>query len=450
MQPKRALVGLPLVLFILLAACGPLSPASPPAAIVTILSSDVPATRSLANPGTQPGPIETPTPAPPMPTLTPTIFLKGTAQADFLKNSIDLASTAFESVTVDGFLVLENPHSGYSFYNMKNKKIVGIGKNLEAINIYAVSPNRKLMLAGACPTDKCNYILRTVDKIIKTNIPTGDDWIVLRWLDNERVIFLPRLQPNQPLQPQNEVIYNVFTGEKSDLHLYLPNPKTINNNGGPGDLFEASLDPTLKRVVYNNQSGRLVLWNLDTQKEMASLPLAADTDQFRSDGWSPDGKKFVTLSPAGFQHASSGESIPTANELFMFDVDGNLTQLTHYNQNLQFANIDPPLWSPDNRHIAFGLTTGDDSSNPENFQRWLAIFDTSTLETKLYRSASNTIFSASDILSLSSLGLDWSPDGQQLIVGHWDANLTLVDLAHETKSVIPGTEGTWAGDWMAP
>ena len=404
-------------------------------------------------PGSQPGPKETPTPAPPAPTITPTISLKGTAQADFLENSIDLTSSAFESAKVDEFLVLAvlySPDHDYSFYDMKNKKIVDIGKNDEAIKIYSVSPNRKLILAGACPTDKCNYFLRTVDKIIKTHIPTGDDWIVLRWLDNERVVFLPRLQPNQPLQPQNEVIYNVFTGEKSDLHLYLPNPKTINDNGGPGNLFEASLDPSLKRVVYNDRSGRLVLWNLDTKKEMASLSSEADASQWGSDGWSPDGKKFITISPNRFQSTSSGESIPAANELFMFDTDGNLTQLTRYNQDLQYANIDLPLWSPDNRRIAFGLTIGDDSSNPENFQRWLAIFDTNTLETKLYRSAPNAIVSASDIISLSSLGLVWSPDGQQLIVRGWDRNLTVVDLAHETKSVIPDTEGTWAEDWIAP
>ena len=201
------------------------------------------------------------------------------------------------------------------------------------------------------------------------------------------------------------------------------------------------MDPSLKRVVYNDQSGRLVLWNLDVQKEMASLPLAADTTQFGAGGWSPDGRKFITISPGRFQLAPSGESIPAANELFMFDVEGNLTRLTHYNQDLLFANIDLPLWSPDNRRIAFWLTAGDDTSSPKNFQEELAIFDTSTLETKVYRSASTSGTHAS---------LVWSPDGQQLIVANWDANLTLVDLAHETKSVIPGTDATWAADWMAP
>jgi hypothetical protein len=73
---------------------------------------------------------------------------------------------------------------------------------------------------------------------------------------------------------------------------------------------------------------------------------------------------------------------------------------------------------------------GDDASNITNLQQWLAIFDASTLETKIYRSA----------LSDRSTFI-WSPDGQQLIVSGWDSNLTLVDLAHETKSLIPDTQG---------
>jgi hypothetical protein len=405
-----------------------------------ILSSCTPA---LATPGKQPGVTETVIQAFSAPTLTPTIASQVTARKDFFNNFIDLIPVAFESVRVDGFLVLQSSRNFnelvFHFYDMKNK-FVETGKNYEEINLYAVSPNRKFMLAGACPTEKCDYFLRTVDQIIITNLATEDDWVLTRWLDNEHVVFLPRIKPGQPVQPQNKVIYNVFTGEKMYIQLYLPNPKTIGSSGGPDNLFFATLDPSLKRVVFNDQSDRLVLWNLETQKEMASLPFADYVSSFDSSGWSPDRKNFATISPAELQEDASGNTIWAANELFVFDMDGNLMQLTHYNEKVPYASIFKPRWSSDNRHIAFWLTTGDDTSKPKNLQLWLAVFDTVILETRLYSSVSSTISSS----------IVWSPGGQQLIVSNQDSNLTLVDLARETKSPIPDTQDMRIWDWMAP
>lgn len=427
-QSKLVIV---LLLLLILSGCSPMLPTP----------DNQPGVKETAT-QVSPLPTQTRIPASPTPPLTPTVSLQEAAMADFLHNSIDLISTPFENVTVDGFLILENSQSdNYFFYDMQNKKIADIGKNHEGITSCWVSPNKKFILAGACPTDKCDYFLRTINKIIKTNFPTQDDWVLARWLDNERVVFLPRIKPGDPVQPQNEVIYNVFTGEKSNLQLYLPNPKTIGNSGGPDNLFEASLDSSLKRVVFTNQNDRLVLWNLDTKKEMASLSYAAETvSSFGADGWSLDGKKFVTTSPYKFQVDAYGKDIWAANELFMFDMDGNLTQLTHYNEKLPFATVFRPQWSPDNRRIAFWLTIGDAAPKPKNLQQWLAVFDTSTLETKLYRSDSSTVSSS----------INWSPDGQQLIVSDWDRNLTLVDLAHNTKSLIPDTQDMMIWDWMAP
>jgi WD40 repeat protein len=404
---------------------------------------------ALVTPVNQPGPKETTPQASPLPTetrtpvsLTPTASLQSAAGADFVDNSIDLTPIAFESVTVDGFLVLENLQTDkYLFYDMKNKKTIEIGKNHENTIVYAVSPNKKLMLVGVCPIDKCDFSLQTVNQIIKTRIPNDDDWAVSGWLDNERIVFLSQIKPGQPAQPQNQVVYNVFTGEKISLQLSLPNPQTIEIPGSRLDnLFVAAVSPSLNRVFFSDQNDRLVLWNLDTQEEMVSLPFAGFHGPIRFDGWSPDGKKIITTSPDKFLVDASGDFNRAANELFMFDMDGNLTQLTHYNEKLPFASIFKPEWSPDNRHIAFWLTIGDDASKPKNLQQWLAVFDTVTLETKLYRSDSSTISSS----------INWSPDGQQLIVSDLDSNLTLVDLAHKTKSPIPDTQDMMIWDWMVP
>jgi Tol biopolymer transport system component len=259
------------------------------------------------------------------------------------------------------------------------------------------------------------------------------------WLDNERVVFLSQIKPGQPVQPQNQVIYNVFTGEKISLQLSIPNPQTVEIPGSRLDnLFVATVSPSLNRVFFSDQNDRLVLWNLDTQEEMASLPFALFDGPTGLDGWSPDGEKFVTISPVKYQVDAYGKDIRAANELFVFDMDGNLKQLTHYNEKVPFATIFKPRWSPDNRHIAFWLTIGDDASKPKNLQQWLAVFDITTFETTLYLSNSSTVSSS----------IVWSPDGQQLIVSDWDSNLTLIDLARETQSPIPETQDMMIWDWM--
>jgi WD40 repeat protein len=266
----------------------------------------------------------------------------------------------------------------------------------------------------------------------------GDDWVLARWLDNERVVFLHRILGGQAVQPQDVVIYNAFTSEQSSLRLDLPNPYTFDNAGGPMNLIRASLDPALKRVVFIDKKHSLVLWDLETQKEMASVPLADDVSQFGSDNWSPDGKKFVSTSP-NTQETSVHGPIPTANELFMFDMMNNkLIQLSHYNQIYQFANVTSPAWSPDNRYIAFWLRTGDDKVDIRNLQQWLAILDTSTLKTTTYRSSF-------DALSAPL----WSPDGQQLIVRMID-RFALIDLTHKTRSIIPETQDRVIENWMTP
>jgi hypothetical protein len=98
---------------------------------------------TLATPGNQPGSKETATQASPLPTetrasvsLTPTDSLQSVAGADFVNNSIDLTLVAFESVTVDGFLVLMNLRTDdYFFYDMKNQKTMDISQNHEKVNV---------------------------------------------------------------------------------------------------------------------------------------------------------------------------------------------------------------------------------------------------------------------------------------------------------------------------
>jgi WD40 repeat protein len=193
-------------------------------------------------------------------------------------------------------------------------------------------------------------------------------------------------------------------------------------------------------VIYNNKDGGVVLWDLETNREMNSLWPLEETSFFPYQ-WSPDGTKFVTP-------RSDTISATTNNELYMVNMmDGKLEELTHFNLKYPYASVHLPAWSPDGHHIGFWLRIGDSNSDPRKLRQWLAVLDTDTLETTIYCLADKP-------QSGPSSGIVWSPDGQQLIVtfgSQLDGTLTpiLVDLVHQTKAVLD-TQNMLVEDWMAP
>jgi Tol biopolymer transport system component len=373
------------------------------------------------------------------PILAPTPLLTKTEEDNF-PTVVDLVSTPFESTEVNGFLVLEkNGSSNVILYDIKNKK------NTETLDFYYISPSKNYILTGDC-LEKCNYTIRTAEKIIKTDIPIDENWAPAGWLDNERVIFQVRFKRDQVVQPQDVLIYNLFTGEKNSIRLDLPN-LYLDRKGWFYPLYfvNASLNPSLNRAAYNDQDGNLVFWDIGTGKKISSLPFTEPIGSFGSIGWSPDGKKFLTTSPDKFQKSQADGNIPLGNELFMFDIDGVITQLTHFNQNYLFANITHPTWSPDNYHIAFWLNTSDGYASPMKIQQRLVIIDIRTNKTTIFRTTS---YKSASITWKSSL--IWNPDGQYLISRSEVGGYLLIDLTHQTQSFLPLSQDTTVLDWLVP
>jgi hypothetical protein len=129
-------------------------------------------------------------------------------------------------------------------------------------------------------------------------------------------------------------------------------------------------------------------------------------------------------------------------------MDGNIKQLSNYNQTYEFANVMSPIWSPDNIHIGFWIKIGDViNSNPDEMDQQLAIINTDTLETKIYCLTYG-------IASYAANPIIWSPDGRNIIANtrlpNGDVEIILVDLIQNTKSALNGTKGFFAEDWMSP
>ena len=370
------------------------------------------------------------------PTITATAspLATTTLLPDYPKGCIDLDQATLSPEKLIGLLVIEDSNFNNYFFDPTTNQVLGIGEKIQdpafGTFINFVSPDKRLMLASDLSG---NDIIRSVDTVIKTYTPQ-DDWNRGRWLDNERIFYQNWLVPNG----NNIVIYNPFNGEQKSLQLNLPNPYIVIDGGNTVAWVKADIDPSLKLVLYNDKERRLVLWNLDTQKEIASLPSPVNLE----DGaWSPDGRQFTISIP------SQSSDMPVASELFTINMDGTVKQLTNLNQMFSFASeASVPSWSPDGRFIAFWLSVNNiPNSSSKDLRQWLAVTDTASLKTQIYCVTSND--------SSYGYGIVWAPDGQDVIVNKvlpsGEPKPTLVDLAHQTQSVLE-TKGLWVKDWMSP
>jgi len=394
-------------------------------------------------PNAQASPTEISASATPLATMSVTVAPSATLVPDFPEGCINLSEAPLDTLVFNGLLVVEdwNNYNDY-FLDLKPNQILDIEEKKQLswntlttnVSTTKVSPNKKFIQAYLRGR---NYdILRNVDEIIKTYDTQGqEDWNRGRWLDNERMFFQYWEYP----YGDTIIIYNPFTGEQQEIQLELPNPYIVIDGGGKVAWVKADIDPTFKRVLYNDIDERLVLWDLDTQKEIASLPSLTDVTEGT---WSPDGKEFAIPSP------SRTSDISVASELFVINMDGIVRNLTDFNQKYPFANVDTwPSWSPDGRRIAYWLKISNvANSNPDDLRQWLAITDTTTLDTQIYCLSPNEP-------PTSGGRIVWSPDSQQLIVNTGvlseEVKPMLVDFTKLTQTALD-THGLWVTDWMAP
>jgi hypothetical protein len=406
----------------------------PIVAVIVACGVDTSAPTVAATQVIQPSSDTSNTKAPSTPTITVLPSATKRVEGGAPESCIDLNLTDFNPKSINGFLAVWDSNDATHLLDVRTKQFLDVDKNGNQIfSPHHISPNKKYLLAEDTTGDY--FILRTADEVIRKNIPFEQDWLIPGWIDNEHVVFLSLKEPKQDV-----IILNPFTGEQDTIHVNIPDAN-IERFSSVYRVVYYFIDPTLKRVFYNDQVGNLILRDLGTQKEIISLPPNLYASFLFSNVWSPDRTTMVTPWP------ERGALHPPANELYILNLDGKFEQLTKLNQKYAFANIEEPSWSPDGRHIGFWLRIGDGKSDPLKLRQWLAVFDTDSLET--------TIYCLADKLQPWEAGsVVWSPDGQQLIVNfgsRLDNTLEsiLVDLPHQTQAVI-NTQNMEVNDWMAP
>jgi hypothetical protein len=255
-----------------------------------------------------------------------------------------------------------------------------------------------------------------------------DDWTFFDWLDNENLLFRQfRNQFRTTRQNIDLVAINLLDGEQQVLSSNFPDIFLRDELVLWGAI--TIFDPTISLVLYPEQEndGRIVsvLWNLKKSEELA-----------RFDGgswprWSPNGNQLLLI--------SDNERVlhETHDEIFIINSLGDITRATYFTEYYNNTRIDLPVWSPNNRYIAFWLSTSLPSESAK-----LAVLDIETLNVDLFCNEINPFPSRfGDYLHLgyannqiNSVRPIWSPDSNYLLIEDYkgSSNTFLFDLQNRT------------------
>ena len=150
---------------------------------------------------------------------------------------------ALNTEVLNGLIIVyDSTTDSVYFFDPKSNQLLDIEKQTKLswdtpdtdVSTTKVSPNKKIVRASV--TGKNYDIIRTVDKIIKTDDTQGqENWNRGRWLDNEHMFFQDWLAPYD----SSIVIYNPFTGEQKNIRTDLPNPYIVEDTGGQVLLAES-------------------------------------------------------------------------------------------------------------------------------------------------------------------------------------------------------------------
>jgi len=347
-----------------------------------------------------------------------------------------------------GSLALVDHYGSGNFflYDMRTMVQEEFMPNIRPIQAFSISPNHQSFLyVDGSNLPRKNIIATLEGEITRfTESNWGGDW-----LDGERLIESQNLiTPDKIIR-----IYNPLTGEDQRITLNIPNPYYVTTPEGRNILI-ISINPELSRAVFfdTNDGGRIRFWNLTTNKGLTSLPFLVSTDPANPNfvpalpffnGWTPDGRRFLTTSPLKISNESDA---PTIEELFIINYEGQITQLTHFSDSYNFVRITNPTWSPDGGFIAFWLEIDNNVNQKINtLSQQLVLLNMTTGEIR------NLCLSfGKDSYSSAAPEPIWSPDGKYLIAEtRTDDGISIVNLINiEENNYLVLKKGFFSIGWL--
>lgn len=313
-----------------------------------------------------------------------------------------------------GYLILGEYSNGHNYFSfdLESMNQKAFAANNDSLHDLTISPNHTLMLysdSGGSPRKK--VIANLKGEIAQ--FPHSDEWASVAWLDDEHLV-LGRTgeTPDSTIR-----IYNFLTGENNNISLSLPNLYYSLHPLAGIYIPIVSVNPDLTRVVFFDMQdgGRIIFWDNTTGTMLASLPYLVYSDPWYIpavpffEGWSADGKQFITTSPLKISDATREVVV---EELFRFDFGGQITQLTRLSDTYRFVRISGAAPSPDGKTIAFWLEVSADPNQPiGTLSQQLVVLHIQTGKiTDLCLSYGKPFYSPAAPKPI------WSPDGKYLIV----------------------------------
>jgi hypothetical protein len=350
----------------------------------------------------------------------------------------------------EGKFILTKLHGSgdYFMLDAKNLNLIEFGQTNGALSNLTVSPNHQLIHYVDTANTPGKHIIATLAGEVK-QFTDSDKWWGGYWLDNQHLIF----GRNSEMRDSTIRIYDPLTGEDERTILNIPNLYYLTTPDGRNILI-VSVSADLTRLVFFDTAdgGRIIFWDIESNRMLASLPHIVSTDPASPgyppaipffEGWSPNEKQFITTSPLRTSDAT-GESI--AEELFEFDYEGQISRLTNLSDTFSFVRISEPAWAPDGHSIAFWLEVSNDANaSIDQISQQLVLLDTMTGEiTDLCLQFGEPRFSSTVSSPI------WSPDGKYMIVEtRMPAGTPRVNLVNiEENSVFALQDGFFPVGWV--
>ncbi len=363
-------------------------------------------------------------------TLIATKFVDGNIPQDtggegkYSENCIQITEEKTEQTERKGVVYLKpNLMIGKGFSGVNSKYELST-HNLSALNVteeykeayYDVSPDGKYLaffIGGKRTTENSkNRIITIFDVNGKSimNIKGSVDWRTGYWLSNDLIAIGTGSYPT---------VINPFTGEeKPGYDWYFESPGGILTTIR---LWEQSgfFNSSVNLIFYIQQDGTLILWDLKQKEEIIRIPTLLPQAKPQ---WSPDYSRIA--------FANSGiDNNDFQDEIFVSDMNGEVTQITNLGQYFSDAVIYDLAWSKDGQNIAF-LFRDLSVAHPLD---QLGIVNIQTKDISNYCNIPGAISNKDNLV--------WSPTHNELLIGRLDAesdtySTVLLNIENGTASTL--------------
>jgi hypothetical protein len=374
----------------------------------------------LATTETPPLPAEnTSTPTVVIPTETPFVTLTpfatpvktATPESHGIQNCLAITSDLGAHTVPGGTLILEPfAPDPYYYLNLEQQMKVDLADNISPLS---TSPHGKWWVYLQ-EGDPSRLILAAPNHdLVRTYLPAQNWFVAPSWLDEDRMTF-PVFDEGSGIPAT--MILNAETNERLLLPSTYPEMRAYWGAGGDPLHFifsSVAYDPTLTYVFYPKTVEGvtyIVLYDRKNQKEISQLEDKGNF--FNIPVWFSDGKQFIVAADDS-----------RTEELFLFDLEGHITQLTDFRKIRKGNQIGTISLSPNGTHLAFWISPLGQKAIEQ-----LAVLDLLTLEVTDYCIPATDNFGDRPI---------WSPDGRYILVGDFQE-------PDHRRTILIDTRDLWA------